>query len=103
MDEVITIASGAAVDPDGVQLCRVLDAQLAYARAQTIRRRWLSGLAITAAVAWLAAPAWPAAAATAGTLVMLRAALAAAMEWRRYRRWTDAVADHPSASVMRQG
>jgi hypothetical protein len=103
VDEVITIASGAGVDPDGAQLRGVLDARLAYERARAIRRRWLSGLALTAASAWLAAPAWPAVAATAGTLVMLRTAVAAAMERRWYRRWTDAVADHPGASVLRQG
>jgi hypothetical protein len=106
---VLRLEIDAVHDPDGAKLQRLLEIHLAYERAQTVRRRWLWIVAIV----WTATlvPHWLSAAGPDVTLppwvlltalrdvIAIRAVLACVVEWKRQRRWSEAVSTYGGATV----
>ena len=105
--DILTIAVGAPGDPDGAKLRQLLERELDYERGRAAWRRWLWVLAAVTGIRWLVWPqlAWMVPIALGGiampvwVAVSARTAVAAAVVWYRSRRWDDALANHPAATV----
>ena len=114
-DGFIQISVDHASDPDGSQLQKLLNLNLARESAKSVRRRWLfiAGLVWSATLAFSGAArssgqplavSWlhPLAAAVRYVLA-LRAAIACVAEWNLRRRWSQAVLAYRGAEVTQHG
>lgn len=105
--DILTIAVGAPVDPDGSSLRELLQREFDYERTRAAWWRWLWIFAAATCVRWLVWPQllWALPVALRGIAmpvwlaVSARLAMAGTMWWYRARRLDDALANHPAADV----
>ena len=108
MSDILTIAVGPSFDPDGSKLRHLLDCELDYEHARAAWARWAWILAIATCMRWFVWPqlAWLLPVVLRGVAmpvwlaVSARAAIAGALVWYRSRRWDEALAKHPAATVQ---